>query len=364
MVGGQGLAALQNPVRAGTYLGDVDFIHEPQVPMGSLLGSGLDGRLYTNLSDTSPERAVTPTAKFYVRTRASELLNDSMSWQIRLISAQAKTTLLAAADLQKLSTSMGRHLMECSGNSREARFGMLSVADWAGVPIGTVLDRLSTLPRSSRVLISGFDHYPQASATSVEGASWVFTPDQLQSSGPFLALQMNGEPLTKDHGAPVRLVMPGWYGCTSIKWVNEIAVVTNDAPATSQMQEFAARTHQEGIPKKASEYRPALIQQGAMPIRVEKWSVDGHIKYCVVGILWGGSEPVNGLQIRFNPEEDYVAVDHFQSAANDPWSFWSRVWTPKARGTYAIRLRVTEPTLPRKRLDAGFFVRSVEISEV
>ena len=353
-----------DPMRSGTHLGDVGFIHEPRVPLGTLLGSGLDGRLYTDLSAVLPENAVTPITNFYVRTRASEMLDDAASWQIRLTSAQNKTTLLRVAEMQKLSSFMGRHLMECSGNSREAHFGMLSVGDWAGVPIGAMLDRLGTLPRLSRILISAFDHYPQPSATSVEGASWVFTAEQLQASGAFLALQMNGEPLTKDHGAPVRLLVPGWYGCTCIKWVNEISVVTGDEPATSQMLEFAVRTHQDGVPRRASEYRPALIQQGALPIRVEKWSVDGHIQYRVLGILWGGTEPAKTLQIRFNPEEDYVAVDHFRSTANDPWSFWSHVWTPKARGTYAIRLRIAEPVLPRRRLDAGFFVRSVEISEV
>jgi len=113
---------------------------------------------------------------------------------------------------------------------------------------------------------------------------------------------MNGQPLSRDHGAPVRLIMPGWYGCTSIKWVNAITFVDENFLATSQMQEFAARTHQQGVPKLARDYRPAIIDQAAMPIRVEKWFVDGRIKYRVLGILWGGSRLVKALEIRFNPE--------------------------------------------------------------
>ena len=60
-----------------------------------------------------------------------------------------------------------------------------------------------------------------------------------------------------------------WYGCTCIKWLNAITFVDNDAEATSQMQEFAARTHQHGVPKLAKDYKPAIIDQAAMPIRVE-----------------------------------------------------------------------------------------------
>jgi hypothetical protein len=237
------------------------------------------------------------------------------------------------------------------------------VADWAGAPIADVLEE-RVKPRSSGVMVSGFDEYPAKSATSIAGADWIFSLEELKAAKAFLATEMNGTPLTQDHGAPVRLLVPGWYGCTCIKWVNAITFVDENAAATSQMQEFAARTHQQGVPKLAKDYRPATIDQAAMPTRVEKWLVDGKIKYRVVGILWGGSRPVKVLEIRFNPEEEYVRVDHFSQATNDPWSFWSHAWTPKAVGTYMIRLRVADPVVETKRLDSGHYVRSVEVSEV
>jgi len=350
----------------GQRLADLPFLHEPTINMETPQGAGLDGRLYSDLSALSPEHGVVPTAKFYIRTRASELLDTSKPWSVALhpTTGSARPNALTIPELRKLSRPMGLHLMECSGNSRAAHFGMLSVAEWAGIPISKILERMHP-PRDSRILVSGFDHYPQTSSSSVEGASWIFTPEQLSASNAFLALEMNGAPLPRDHGAPVRLLVPGWYGCTCIKWVNEISVVADDTPATSQMLEFAVRTHQDGVPKLASEFRPALIQQAAMPIRIEKWSVNGNIKYRVVGILWGGTQPVKLLEIRCNPEEDYVAVDQLAPAAfNDPWCFWSHVWTPKTPGTYAIRLNVKEPLIHSIRLDAGFYVRYVEISEV
>jgi len=353
-------------LQGGQRQADVPFIREPTFEMETPQGTGLDGRLYTDLSALSPEQAVVPTAEFYIRTRASELLDTNKPWSIPLAASThtARQDALAISDLRRQSRPMGLHLMECSGNGRATKFGLLSVADWAGVPIADILVRMKLTP-TSRILVSGFDHYPQTSTNSVEGASWIFTTDQLRSSKAFLALEMNGEPLARDHGAPVRLVVPGWYGCTCIKWANEISAIADRAPATSQMLEFATRTHQDGVPKLARDFRPALIQQAAMPIRIEKWLVDGNIKYRVVGILWGGTQPVQVLHIRFNPEEDYVPVDQLSPAsANDPWSFWSHVWTPKTPGTYSIRLKVKEPAIRSIRLDAGFYVRSVEITEV
>lgn len=348
----------------GKLLGLVDFVRESRVPLDTLSGAGLDGRLYADLSAATPEDPITPSEKFYVRTRASELLDDREPWFIRLGGLVSSPRNLTLAEMNSLAKPMGVHLMECAGNMRATRFALLSAAEWAGAPVLDVVDRAAGAPGSSRVLISGFDRYPVGSTTSIPGASWIFTRAELESSNASLVTQMNGKPLARDHGAPVRLIVPGWYGCACIKWVNEITLVKETAEATSQMQEFATRTHQNGVPKLAKDYSPATIDQAAMPIRIEKWIVDGKIKYRVVGLLWGGSRRVQALQIRFNPEEEYVPVSRFQHATNDPWSFWAHAWTPKQRGTYLIRLRIPDPTVRARRLDAGHYVRSVEIIEV
>jgi DMSO/TMAO reductase YedYZ molybdopterin-dependent catalytic subunit len=348
----------------GKQLGNLDFAGESRAPLDTLLGSELDGRLFSDLSKLTPENFIPPTEGFYVRTCASKLLEGEKGWQIRLGGLIEKTAILTMEDLSKSVRPDGLHLMECSGNARATRFGMLSVAGWSGALLSELLQACKAKPQATRVMVSGFDRYSAGSATSSPGADWIFTLEEIKETKALLATEMNGKSLTRDHGAPVRLVVPGWYGCTCIKWVNAITFVDENAPATSQMQEFAARTHQQGVPKLARDYRAALIDQAAMPIRVEKWSVDGKIKYRVVGILWGGSRVVKMLEIRFNPEEDFVRVDNFSQTTNDPWSFWSHGWTPKAPGTYMIRLKVADPVVETKRLDSGYYVRSVEVTEV
>jgi len=356
-------APAPDPFQDGKQLGLIEFAGESRTPTDLLFNEGLDARLYSDLTTLRPKQAVTPVEKFYVRTRASEQLPPAASWAIKIAGLVEKPLTLPIDDLRKAAKPMGLHLMECSGNARSTRFGLLSVADWAGVSVSDLLSA-PLKPRTSRVMFSGFDSYPTRSITSVPGADWIFTLDQLKAANAFLATQMNGQPLTRDHGAPVRLVVPGWYGCTCIKWVNVITFVAEDAVAPSQMQEFASRTHQQGVPKLAKDYKPASMDQAAMPIRVEKWQVGEKTKYRVIGILWGGSKPIKSLQIRLNPEEDYVPVDSFTQTVNDPWNFWSHAWTPAASGTYLIRLRVGDPGVPTKRLDLGYYVRSVEVTEV
>ncbi len=351
-------------LRDGSKVGVVPFADEGTAPMGKPLGVELDGRLFTDLSLLTPENPITPTNDFYIRTRASKLLDARKPWSIQLGGLVEKPITVRVVDVEKMARPMGRHLMECAGNSRSAHFGMLSVADWHGVPVQEILQEAKPTSSSVRILIAGFDRYSSESRSSIPGASWIFTSEQLKTSGAFLATKMNGQPLTPDHGAPVRLLVPGWYGCACIKWVNEISFVPDGVPATSQMREYASRTMQAGVPVLAQDYRPALIDLAAMPIRVEKWFARGKIGFRVAGIQWGGSRPIESLEIRFNPKENFLPVEDFQASANDLWRFWSHVWTPQASGKYFIRVRPRSVNAIAKRLDAGYYERVLEITDL
>lgn len=362
--GRQAEARAPNALAGGKLIGVVPFTGESQIAMGQPFGTELDGREYTDLSTLSSGKSFTPTDDFYIRTRVSKLLDPAKPWSIRVAGDVLQSFDLSLDEIRRSAKPVGRHLMECAGNARSVHFGMMSVADWSGVAMSEIQDRARPKPGASRVLISGFDTYPAPSASSVPGASWIFSFDDLRAAGAFLATEMNGTALTKDHGAPVRLVVPGWYGCACIKWVNEITFTGDNEEATSQMQEYAARTMQNGVPKLARDFQPAVIEQAAMPIRIEKWAVDAKLLYRVVGILWGGAVPIRRLQLRCNPDDDYVDVQEFVQERNDPWSFWSYVWQPKQPGTYLIRLAIAEPKVATRRLDAGYYMRSVEITEV
>jgi len=266
-------------------------------------------------------------------------------------------------DLKELARPCGVHLMECSGNVEAGRFGLLSAAEWGGVPVSTLLERRGIGARM-RVLVSGFDTYTSSSANSMPGASWIFSHEDLAVARAFLATTMNSQPLSRDHGAPVRLVVPGWYGCCCIKWVNEIALVEDGAAATGQMQEFASRTHQAGIPSLAREFQPAVIDPAAMPVRVEKWLAKGKIQYRVAGILWGAPVRVNRLEIQFKPGGTFVPVTELLQRNEDAWRFWTHTWSPTEPGRYTIRLRLADPRIRTRRLDSGHYNRSVVISEI
>lgn len=325
-------------------------------------GAGLNGRLRLDLAELTPRTLVTPNEKFYIRTRCPALIDCSRPWRIRVHGRVAQPLDLSMEELKPLVEPMGVHLLECSGNGTS---GLISAANWSGIAIERIFDKCRARRDATRVLISGFDQHEDVNPRSTEpGASWVFTVEQLKRAGAFLATKMNAKPLPKDHGYPIRLVMPGWYGCTCIKWLNELKFVDDKARATVHMGEFASRTHQDGKPGLARDYEPATIDLAAMPVRVEKWSVSGKLVYRVVGIIWGGDKPSNALAIRFGRDPRYVRVENCEYSDTRTWSLWSHTWRPTRPGRYRIRLRIDDAGIRTRRLDSHYYARVVKIAEV
>ncbi len=359
----------------------VPFVGENRFPLEVTFGAGLGQRRILDLARLSGDQLVIPQDRFFIRTGAPDRLPAAAAWKVRMHGLVQAPLEIEAAELQRQAGDQGVHLLECAGNSRALHFGLMSAARWTGVPLGRVLERVRPLARATQVLISGFDEHAVEDAGSVPGASWIFGLDPIRASGAFLATGMNGAALRPEHGFPLRLVVPGWYACTAIKWVNEIAFVDDDAPATDHMREYAGRTHQDPVgprdlalgqagrrpegPPLARDFQPASIDPAALPVRVEEQiDAEGRIAYRVVGIEWGGVTPVADLRIRFDAEQDWTSVEGTGRVAAGTWSLWSHSFRPKRPGRYRIELQVTGASVRTRRLDAGYYTREIEIESV
>jgi DMSO/TMAO reductase YedYZ molybdopterin-dependent catalytic subunit len=315
-------------------------------------GPGLDARRFTDLSRLQPDRLITPTSEMFLRTAApASLAAAAAAWPLPIDS------------IQRAARPMGAHLIECSGNTDPDNFGLLSVVEWDGVPLAEYVASLKRPADAAAILVGGLDDL-DSSRSSHAGASWVLSLDAVARTGAFLAVRVNGAPLPPDHGAPLRLVVPGWYGCSWIKWVNDIRYVGADEPITSQMIEFSLRTHQRAIPKLAREYTEPAIDLAATPIRVEKRRIDGRLEYRVVGIVWGGERPVERLRIRFRAGDEPKPFTLCPAPrTHRTWALWDYRWRPSEPGLYSIALTADDPAIRTRRLDVSFYVRRVVIDE-
>ena len=362
---GEGDGECPDPFAGGVLLGALtSFEGEGQTSVGDPQGQGLDGRLALDLGTLEPNTLITPNDAFFVRTALPDQLELGQPWSLRvsgLVEAELELGLDALAALPQSSRVV---LLECSGNGGNRAFGLISAAQWSGVLVAEILDMVSIQDQATAVLIEGFDQHSQPSANSSPGCSWVFRFEELAAAGAMLVTHMNGEPLPPDHGAPLRLIIPGWYGCCNAKWVDSIRLVDDSEPATAQMQEFAARTHQTATHALAADYSAGIMQQAAMPVRVEQWEVAGELLYKIVGIMWGGTELTDALAIRFDGGAAIPVELCPAQASNDTWTLWSYAWKPPAVGTYEITMAIDDPGVPTVRLDSGYYARRIVIDEV
>jgi DMSO/TMAO reductase YedYZ molybdopterin-dependent catalytic subunit len=348
---------------------------------------GHGARLCTDLATLlTPEGRVTPADQFFIRTEYPDLLRAPADWKIKLHGAVKAPSNVSLKSLEDSVESKGSVLLECSGNAAELKFGLLSVGDWAGIPIEKIIKLAQPTDKAKAIYINGFDddsHLPDLGPPyhthSYPTCNWIFPIEQLVNAGAFLATQLNGAPLPKDHGAPVRLVIPGWYGCCEVKWVNEIKFVDNDQKATWQMLEFSHRTNQKTHrdprfyhplgPEMARDYRPATIDQTATPVRVEQWRLDGKIVYRIVGITWGGlhsrSEKFT-IGLRLPRHQPLVGPVDFCKAttSNSQYGIWTHTFTAPQKGYCRIQVRLADSSVPNRRLKHGEYDRGVFIPDV
>lgn len=235
-------------------------------------------------------------------------------------------------------TTAMRTVMECSGNCLAFRFGLLSQGDWIGVALPTLLDSLRTAPREhTHIEVIGYDDEtrescpPRGFYSSAPGASWIFHLKDVQCA--ILASELNGKPLTLDHGYPCRLVVPGWYGCAQIKWVQRLRLCSGHEPPSAQMMEFASRTHQ---PKKVAnvvnDYLPAIIPLSVCICRVTSRETELEIE----GVMWGRTCDEFSLKVTKCGIATRV-LNVSVEARESGWHIWRATWRPHAgSGTYDL----------------------------
>ena len=342
-------------VDGGELVELVAFVDEDPRELETKTGSGLDARWVLDLERIDAADQTLPQDRLFIRTEAPQGLPEIASdWTIVVNGAVEAEIEVGYDAIAAQSVDQGVVHLECSGNTSFGGFGLQGAVRWAGTPLAWLLDQVTPTAEGALVQVTGLDEHPPPVGNSVPGASWIFRPEDLAEA--FLATHIDDEPLQADHGWPVRLVVPGWYGCALIKWITEIRWVAEDVESTSHMREFASRTLQDGTPDLARDFVPAVNDPAATPVRIEHWEVDGQPRIRVVGVVWGA--PVEGLRL-WADDEDLGLVELCERDSPQGWGLWtSELPIELASGAVTLSLTVDDDVRTR-RLDIGYYSRTV-----
>ena len=209
----------------GEFLGYLPFRSPEEAEFRGKLGQnshgGHDARLCIDVATLlMPQSRLTPNDQFFIRTEYPDLLKPAKSWTIKIHGEVKQPQDVPLESLRDSVESRGPVLLECSGNAAQLKFGLLSVADWAGIPIEKVIKLAHPTEKAKAILIKGFDddthlpdNGPPYATHSWPTCSWVFPIETLVNAGAFLATQMNGAAASEgprrarapDHSGLVRL---------------------------------------------------------------------------------------------------------------------------------------------------------------
>ncbi|HEX6367360.1 MAG TPA: sulfite oxidase [Longimicrobium sp.] len=304
------------------------------------------------LNEEAPLRAladpVTPVAHFYQRTNFLVPEIDPAAWTLCVGGAVRDPLALGLDELRAMPARTLAVTMECAGNGRSLvtplppgqpwKLGAVSTARFTGVPLRDVLQRAGVDARAVEVMFAGVDAGAVSPGRTVRFERSL-PLERARHPDVLLAWEMNGEPLPPRHGYPLRLVVPGWYGVASVKWLTEIRVL--DAPFDGHFQTeryiyLGEPGVADGTPVTAMRVR-ALIVQPAEDERLAPGAAT-----VVRGAAWSGEAPVSRVEVSVDGGATWR--DAHLGAAASPYSAvaWSIAWTPAHAGRHALLARASD----------------------
>jgi sulfane dehydrogenase subunit SoxC len=274
---------------------------------------------------------------------------DPDRFELAVGGAVARPLTLSLDDLRARPHAELAVTMECAGNGRALLSPRplsqpwlteaIGTAAWSGTPLAPLLEEAGPL-EAVEVVFTGLDRGVEGGAEQVFERSLpladALEPDVL------LAYGMNGRPLLPQHGFPLRLVVPGWYGMTSVKWLTRITVV--DRPFAGYQQEHAYRLRldedDEGTPLSRILPRALMIPPGVPSFPDRERTVEAG-SCAVEGRAWSGHAPVSSVEFSSDGGATWAEAELGPAPSRWAWRSWRYEWTA-ARGEHLLCCRARD----------------------
>lgn len=284
----------------------------------------------------------TPVEHFYVRNNFPMPDLDAAAWRLRVYGRVRRPLELALDDLMAMPQATVRVTLECAGNGRElldppvegTRWGLgaAGTADFTGTPLRGVLGQAGLDDDVVECLFSGADEgdIPGWGRVRFErslGASMAL------SDTPLLAWAMNGRPLTREHGFPLRLLVPGYYAVASVKWLTRVEALSTPFDGHFQTDRYMYRDADGARPVTHMRVR-ALVTSHADGQRVPAGRV------LVAGTAWSGRAAIAAVDVQVdNGDWQPARVEPGSAAGLAARWRWEVDLAP---GVHTVRVRATD----------------------
>ena len=261
---------------------------------------------------------------------------DPDAWRLEVDGLVERPLSLSLEDLRARPSVDEVVTLECAGNGRALvdphvisqpwLFEAVGNARWSGTPLASVLEEAGVADTAVEVLFTGLDHGVEGGEQQAYARSLPL--DEALRGEVLLAYDVNGVPLPPQHGFPLRVVVPGWYGMTSVKWLDRITVLEQPFQGYQMQQSYRLRHEEgdEGEPLSRVQVRALMVAPG-IPEFLSRARVVPAGDCLLRGRAWSGEGAVTSVEVSADGGETWGEAELDEAGLGRwAWRGWSHVW--------------------------------------
>ncbi len=304
---------------------------------------------------------ITPTGTHYLLNHFDVPILPANKHVLRFEGAFDAPYALTMDEIEAMPQVTRPVTMECAGNGRAGisprcfsmpwMYEAVGTSEWTGTPLAPLLERAKPSSGVRDFAFTGADFGFDKGQPHFYGRS--LTPQDIAELDVMLVWGMNGAPLLPQHGAPLRIMVPGWYGMASVKWLTRIEALTERFQGFQQVQTYRFRTHADDPGRPVTRIRvKSLMKPPGVPdwVTRQRWLPAGRVR--IEGRAWsGGGVPIDRVEVRLG--NDWHSATLTGRADRYAWTGWQIDWDAQP-GVSELACRATDAEGNVQPLEAPF----------
>lgn len=352
-----GVAASVLPLLTGATLSRL-VAAEPVSGSATAMAPGLIIREKEPLNLEFPfsalEERIIPNKRFFVRSHFAIPKLDVAAWRLKVDGVVERPFELTYDELRAMPSKTVTATLECAGNSRAMlvpkaggllwQLGAVGNATWTGVPLSSVLEKAGVRGGAVDVILEGADTgaiNDEPKSPGVVSFARSLPMEKALRPEVLLAYQMNGADLPLEHGYPLRVVVSGWYGMASVKWLSRVTVTDKPFDGYWQTFQYSYWDRASGQPVMRPVTEIQVKSEIARPAFHEQ--VAPGKPYRVFGAAWAGESQVTQVEVSTDGGSTWQPAKLLDEPLPFVWQRWEYQWpVPKQAGRYTLMARATD----------------------
>jgi sulfane dehydrogenase subunit SoxC len=294
---------------------------------------------------------ITPIGLHYLLIHFDIPRVDPSEWQLVIGGHVGEPLSLTLDDLKRRPAVTRAVTLECAGNGRANLsprpvsqpwlFEAVGNAEWTGTPLRSLLEAAGPLDGAVEVVFTGIDRGVQGGVEQQYERS--LTMAEANRDEVFLAYAINGQPLPPQHGFPLRLVVPGWYGMTHVKWLRSITVVTEPFRGYQQEPAYHVTSTWDELGEPVTRMLPrSLMVPPGIPHFLPRTRQLG-LETCILeGRAWSGRGRIVRVEVSTDGGGSWADTELGEDGGEFAWQSWRYVWDVDRAGEYELCCRATD----------------------